>query len=614
LSALSTPTHPWPAPFCASLCASLQKLGAPRVVGNGAVIYPTFWNGVGALSLLEPGQEPSCITAQQPAPQIDTLGNADFDISSNGRALAYVTTAGQIAVLELGGHGELLFTAEGMAPRFSPDSRHLASITSRSGVPGLLVTPLNAPDQPQFLPLTTGLLPIEAEWLPPDGRGLVVAAFHPQLMPWDHGALLLVTLADGQWRTLVPAARRCHVGSPRPAPDGRSIVYITDRDGWLNLWRLDLASGVTEPLLHEAREHLYPAWSPDGRSLGYVSRLHGDYRLAVLDTTSGQVRRLHDVPGLHGTWFMGRGISVAWAPDGSALITTFSAPNRPVEIGAFRLDNGAPRWLTALNSLPASVTHQLTYPEELTWPGSDGLTIQGWLYRPARPGPYPLAVHIHGGPTGDGALWWFYPLQYLLLQGWAILDVNYRGSVGFGRAFLDALIGGWGEAEVADAAAGVEAARRALELHATTIIFGVSAGAYTAAMSCITRPEVYHAGICGSGLYDLTTIAQETDPGLAFYLDTLFGPKEETLELLRRRSPRYRAAELTRPLLIWHGTASTSTPLRQAEDFVGELGRLGKHHTFLPVERETYGGMYAATTAHLLGAMHEFLRQEVHDL
>jgi dipeptidyl aminopeptidase/acylaminoacyl peptidase len=607
ISRVDPPPGAWPSQLTSSLAASVHRLGGPMVAGDGTVVYADTWDGNAALVATPPHGPSRVITGDWP-PSVGTLGNPAMTISADGRTVAYVAGSGDLVAVSLdGGPARILLSGQAGLPAFSPDGRRVAAVTSRpGGGAAVAVVDIDRPDWPRPVTAPAALQYTDLAWLP-DGRGLVVSACHAERMPWDHGLLLLVSLEDGRVHELVPAADGVQVGAPRPAPDGRRVAYVTDADGWLNLWTVDPHNGRRQVLLSEPREHIYPAWSPDGRQLAHVSRRSGDYRLAILDVATGEVCRLHDEAGLHGTWFVSPGSSVAWWPDGSAVVTTFSSPTSAVRVGAFPIDGSPPRWLTD-HGLPASVLEAVVPPVEIMWKRA-GMELQGWLHRPARDGRWPLAVHMHGGPTGDAALWWYAPIAHLVSRGWAVLDVNYRGSVGFGRAYQDALFGGWGVEEIEDAVSGVEAARAAFDLSPVTVMFGVSAGGYSSLMAAIIRPDIFKATVCGSGVTDLTTLPRDTHLSQRYHLDAILGPQSEYAALYRERSPLYRVHDLTRPVLVWHGVRSLATPLAAAEAFAERCRVLGRDCHFVAIEGEAYGGTTRRGTIEVLDLVHSWLEQ-----
>lgn len=613
LSRVRPPPGARPGPLTAQLAAGLPRLGAPQVASDGTVVFPQTDDGLSRLMAVRDGC-PARVLSGDAAPMIGTLGTATFALHPRAEECAYVDQRGRLVAVDMkGGPARVLYADGGGSPRYSPDGSLVAFAAARASGPAVAVVDRARPDWPAPVTPPLPAAPIDLDWHPA-GRALAVHFTDPEQMPWDCGEIWYVPL-DGPARPIVPATPGRFAGSPRWL-DADTLLYVTDRDGWLNLWRVELSSGRSDPVLSEPREALYPAVSPDGRRVAFVSRKAGDARLAVLDIASGQVRDLHPEAGLHGTWFFGPGERIGWVPDSSAAVTTFSAPGLPPRVGSFPLNGGAQRWWTD-HGLPPAVTELFAPAEELTWERA-GMTLHGWLRRPAASDdrPRPLAVHLHGGPTGDAALWWYAPVDHLVAAGWAVLDVNYRGSVGFGRDYVDALIGGWGRDEVEDAAAGVLAARAALGpevLSSRTAVFGVSAGGFSTMACLLAHPEIFMAGVAGCGVYDLSTLAEHTVPAQAYYLERLLGPAAESYATYVDNSPLTRAHELSRPVLVWHGTAASATPIDQAERLVGALAAAGREHEFKVYEGEGYGGLRVATSKARLDDTLAFLGRTVLD-
>lgn len=612
LSRLDPPPGAWPSPLTARLAASMARLSAPQVAADGTIVFASTLDGAAQLLAVPPVGPVRVLSGDAP-PATGTLGTATFALSPTGEECAYVDAASRlVGVGQRGGPARVLCSEPTGVVRYSPGGTHLAVSLFRSSGPAVAIIDRDRPDWPQVVTPPLAAVPVDVDWRP-DGNGLAVWTTGIEEMPWDCGEIWHVPLDGGPPRPLVlPRAGR-HVGSPRWL-DETSLAYVTDQDGWLNLWRVSLADGRAAPLLREAREHLHPSLSPDGRRLAFVARKAGDARLSILDLASGEVVDPHPEAGVHGTWFFNPGERVAWDADGAAVLTTFSGPGHPSRIGRFGARGAAPaQWLTD-HGLPEEVSGAFGMPRELTWE-RDGRSIQGWLHTDTRDSSLrrPLAVHLHGGPTGDAALWWYAPIAHLVAAGWAVLDVNYRGSVGFGRDHLDALVGGWGIGEVEDAVTGVAAATSALPLSGRTAVFGLSAGGFSTVVSLLAHPEVYAAGVAGSGVYDLVTLSEETVPQQAYYLTRLLGPSAEHFSTYVERSPLRRAAELTRPVLIWHGTAAPSTPIGQSERLAAALSAAGREHELRIYEGEGYGGLRIDTTRAQLEDAASFLSRTVLD-
>jgi TolB protein len=225
------------------------------------------------------------VSGDRPAQFLYGLVFGMSSLGSDGRLIAFSDQEGAIAVVGAdGGFVQTALSAPAALPLFRPNSKQLAAVTGRpGGDQAVVLVDLERPDWPRPLTPRANLYYSDLAWFP-DRRRLVVAAYEQERMFFDHGTLLLVDLDDGRCETLVPGADRIWTSNPRPAPDGRSLVCVTDRDGWRGLWQLDLASGTDRRLLpQDGRGQLAREWSPDGRFLAFVSARAGDYRLAVLD-------------------------------------------------------------------------------------------------------------------------------------------------------------------------------------------------------------------------------------------------------------------------------------------------------------------------------------------
>ncbi len=216
---------------------------------------------------------------------------------------------------------------------------------------------------------------------------------------------------------------------------------------------------------------------------------------------------------------------------------------------------------------PGSVSR----PVPVNWPGSAG-PVHGWFYPPthaeftapndARP---PLITLLHGGPTGFAGAEFKIAYQFWTTRGFAILDVNYSGSGGFGRAYRERLRGRWGLLDVDDCIAGaLTLAERGLVDPNRLAIRGGSAGGY-ATLRALTRSDVFTTGIVLYGIGDLETMVRDTHKFEARYLDGLVGPYPEAQAVYRDRSPIHHLDRLSAPILLLHGTEDRVVPPNQAE-------------------------------------------------
>jgi dipeptidyl aminopeptidase/acylaminoacyl peptidase len=261
---------------------------------------------------------------------------------------------------------------------------------------------------------------------------------------------------------------------------------------------------------------------------------------------------------------------------------------------------------------------QLAAARPVSWPTAGGAVAHGLLYLPAgytpgQPGPRPPAiVRIHGGPTDQATACYSASTQFFTTRGYAVLEVNYRGSTGYGRGYMLALRERWGICDVEDA---VSAARYLADAGVADpgrlVIYGGSAGGYTVLESLCRAPGTFRAGICLYGVSNLFALAADTHKFEQRYLDLLVGPLPETAERYRERSPIFHADMIRDPVAIFQGAEDTVVPPAQAEEIVAALRRGGVPHIYQLYPGEGHGWRRPETIEAFYTAVDAFLRQHV---
>ena len=364
------------------------------------------------------------------------------------------------------------------------------------------------------------------------------------------------------------------------------LVLLSDRTGWWNLYRTD---GDQLTALHpEDAEFGGPQWtlgqSPyavldDDHLLGTVTR-NGRQSLVILTVSTGELTEVAD-----------NGVADLAVADGAgcaAAVLTY--PDRAPAVCL--LDVRARSWTTVRSAAPTTLPPEaVSVAEPVSWPGPEG-PVHGWLYPPTNPdyrAPAdrrpPLLVLCHGGPTGFATGAFVLAHQFWTSRGYAILDVNYGGSAGFGRAYRERLRGQWGIVDARDcidgAQAMVEQGRADPE---RLVIRGGSAGGYTA-LRALTSSEIFAAGISLYGVSDLEALAKDTHKFESRYLDGLVGPYPEARETYLDRSPINHADRLAAPILLLQGTEDRVVPPAQTETMAAAARAKG-----LPVAMIMYPG------------------------
>ena len=402
---------------------------------------------------------------------------------------------------------------------------------------------------------------------------------HPA-MPWDATRIRRGRLVDGAVVDVIevaggPSESATHA---RWAPGGE-LVFVSDRTGWWNLYAE--RDGASTPLWPEAAEFASPQWAFGDQpyvvldsSRLLVSRVsEGVTSVALLDRASQTLRPIL-AAGLYGPLTAAGGRAAALIED----------VDRPARL-AF-VDLGSEIWTDVRRASDQTLSPDwVSVPRPVSWsstlddvPGD----VHGWYYPPTNPGHTapagelpPLITLSHGGPTSFSDTGFAVSLQYWTSRGFAILDVNYRGSTGYGRPYRDALRGAWGVVDVADCAGGAAAlAAQGLADPARLVVRGGSAGGYTT-LQALTTTDTFTAGISFYGVADLEALARDTHKFEARYLDGLIGPYPEALEVYHERSPIRHVDRLSVPLLLLQGSDDAVVPPNQAETMAAAVRAKG---------------------------------------
>jgi dipeptidyl aminopeptidase/acylaminoacyl peptidase len=459
--------------------------------------------------------------------------------------------------------------------------------------------------------------------LSPDGRWLTWLAWDHPNMPWNGTRLYLGEVAQrGGISQAEPIAGGTteSIFQPEWSPDGAQIVFVSDRSGWWNLYSLDLSTRAIRALAPMAAEFGLPQWllgmstyafaGPERIVCTYSQRGLGC--LAVLDLTN---ERLTPVATPFTEFTSMRAA-------GDCAVFRAGAPDHPASIVSLDLGSGRhsvlKRATDILDRQDLQVGDYLTRVESLEFPTTGGETAFGLFYPPRNadyePGTEecpPLLVKCHGGPTSAASSTLNLGVQYWTSRGIAVLDVNYRGSTGFGRAYRDRLQLNWGVVDVDDCVAGARflAAQGRVDGQ-RCVISGGSAGGYTT-LAALTFRDFFQGGASYYGVSDIAALARDTHKFESRYLDWLIGsyPQEETR--YRERSPLYHADRLAKPVIFFQGDEDAVVPPNQAETMVGALRRNGNPVGYFLFSGEQHGFRKAGNIQRCLDAELAFYAIEV---
>lgn len=219
---------------------------------------------------------------------------------------------------------------------------------------------------------------------------------------------------------------------------------------------------------------------------------------------------------------------------------------------------------------------------------------------------------IHGGPTSQAVASFQPNVQFFTTRGYAVLQVNYRGSTGYGKAYVDALRGQWGLVDVEDAVSGARyLAEREWGDAEKLVIMGGSAGGYTVLQALILHPGFFKAALCLYGISNLFTLVATTHKFEAHYLDTLIGPLPAAVAQYRARSPILAADRIRDPIAVFQGEDDQVVPKAQADAIVASLRQRGVPHEYHVYSGEGHGWRKTETIAHFYAAAESFLKEHV---
>jgi dipeptidyl aminopeptidase/acylaminoacyl peptidase len=552
--------------------------GGAYLVSGTTVFFSNFTDQ--RLYRQDPGEQPRPITTEPAVPA--GLRYADAQATSDGRWLICVRerhtadeateAINELAVIAADGSDEGRTIAAGhdfySSPRISPDGRRLA-------------------------------------WLTWD---------HPR-MPWDGTELWVADLAgDGSLSNEQRMAGGAEESIFQPewspvASEVGTLYFVSDRTGWWNLYRLPQGAAQPEPLALMDAEFGAPQWTfgmsafaflADGRVACVVSQ-NGFDRLAFVRPGFGQAVEFADLPYTA----IARGIRAS----GNILLFVASSPTEAAAVIRMDATTGACESLRRGLDSPPDPGY-VSRPRAIAFPTSAGQAVAHAIYYPPTNADFvgpagelpPLIVRSHGGPTSMTLAQLDVGTQYWTSRGFGVVDVNYGGSSGYGRAYRERLRGQWGIVDTQDC---INAARYLAGLGEVDgrrlAIRGGSAGGYTTLCALVFHHD-FTAGASYYGVADCEALAKDTHKFESRYLDSLIGPYPAARDVYYARSPIHFADQLACPVILFQGLEDRVVPPSQAEMMVAALRAKKLPVAYLAFEGEQHGFRKAETIRRTLEA------------
>lgn len=426
--------------------------------------------------------------------------------------------------------------------------------------------------------------------LSPDGTQLSLVRWNHPNMPWDGSECALLELGpDGEVlrsATIAGSAQES-IFQPQWSVAGE-LFFVSDRSNWWNIYRSDGAN--SQALCSMNAEFATPQWVFGMSCYGFLSRTEilccfsqkGFWQLGVINTQTNSLTTItsefRDISSIH--CHNGKGYFIAASATQSAQLWCYAHGRvTPLTINKQTIDSSF-----------------FAEPQAVEFPTRDNETAYGFFYTPTNPNTQkpttelpPLLVMCHGGPTGATESSLNLKIQFWTSRGFAVLDVNYRGSTGYGKAYRDRLKNNWGITDVIDVCSGVDylVERNRIDKNKVAIR-GSSAGGYTV-LAALTFSDLFKAGASLYGIGDLEALARDTHKFEAHYLDSLVGEYPAQQHIYQDRSPIHHIDQLNCPVIFLQGLQDKVVPPAQAEAMVAALQSKGIMTKYVTFEEEGHG-------------------------
>lgn len=541
-----------------------------------------------------------------------------YDVAHRLRGLVPLTIYGDVR------HGDLeIDTARGLVYAVREDHRG-----EGEPVNSLVAIPLDGSAAREDTPVRTlvsGTDFVTSPTLSPDGEHLAWITWNHPSMPWDEAVLHVADLRpDGSLgdATIIDGGDGHSVAEPRWTEEC-DLVHVSNRSGFFNLYRTEgfpprgtNREGWTQrlrtrPLHPMDATFTHPAWQLGPHHFDVLDSEHliaswardGVWHLGTIKLSNGEMEE----------WNTG------WQPIGNVASSSgrvvMLAGNEHSLPAIVEVRDGGVEVLRGSGSFDPELVG-VSLAEPVRWSTSDGATAHGFFYPPASAdycGPEgelpPLVVGVHGGPTAAAYPGYNLAIQYWTSRGFAFLDVNYRGSSGYGSGYRKALNGYWGVRDVDDVISGAQYLAETGRVDPSRMaVRGASAGGYTV-LQALERAAVFSAATSCFGVTDLALLARTTHKFESRYITALVGATDSDDPVLAERSPINHVGKIHAPLLILQGSEDPIVPAEQATAMYEAAKAQGLPVALEVFHGEGHGFRAAASIHRALNAEYSFYAQ-----
>jgi dipeptidyl aminopeptidase/acylaminoacyl peptidase len=606
--------------------ADASGSGVPReLAGAGNQLAGAFWSSDGLALMLPRNGELRRVPIDGSAPSTIWKGANATNIapSPDGKRLAFVNGK-EIHVAPLSGGQDTIVARDDRAIGglgWSPDGQRLVFTAGAhtirheqtpqySGSKIIYTITENVPGR-TYVVAATGGTPVELagaagggfggggrRWL--DARHFLADRTSPD---FKRRTTALVDVAGGAAKTLHEDVEEKFWSitgdagaSAQPSPDGKWILFVSARDGWDHVYVMPAGqrvegAGQTEPIqITKGKfEAWRPQWAPDSTRIAFDANSEGNYgnRQLYVATIGGGA-------GTPAHWTIapvttGRGTNIApqWSPDGARLVYQHTDPHNSADLWVVDAKPAAtPGRLT--DSMPSAMDRSaFVEPEMVSYPGPDGKTVPAWLFIPKnldRTKKHPAIVWIHGDGVNQNYDGWhvqrnyavYYSFhQYLLQKGYVVIAPDYRGSIGYGKAWREAVHMDVGGNDAKDAWMAANYLKTLNYVDADRLgVWGLSYGGFFTLIAATDQPTLYRAAVDVAGVVDYAMYYE--DPYHGGWTASRIGTPEEHPQVYAQASPLSHVDRLVHPLLVLHGTSDVNVPYLHSVRLIDELLKKGK--------------------------------------
>lgn len=614
----------WDSPLSPKAMAGAKGLKGVQWAADGTLVWLESRDGTSVLVARDRGDANRDITQEHRVSGGVGYGGGDFYVDDD--AVYFASSDGRLyrTALDEGTPSALTPEFGSLAsPAASPDGNWVAYVHTVDGIDSIGVVDAEGNGWPTRVASGADFY-MQPAWSPNSSRMAWIEWDHPN-MPWSGTRLMVARVDVGQAGLALSDTQQVAGGDdisvmqPEYSPDGQHLAYLSDEDGWWQLYLRDLQAGDSRQLTVGEFEIGGPAWvqgirayawKPDGSGLYAIKNERG--KMSVVDVSVDGSTTTLDALESYSEFAQP---SVDAQGRLALLASSSEIPRRVVS-----WTPGESVRVEARSSAERLSTRRLSRMEPVSWTAqSDGrdVEIYGNYYAPTSPdfesdGRPPALVMVHGGPTSQRTARFEGGNQFFASRGFAVLDVNYRGSTGYGREYRDALLGQWGRYDVEDAVSAAKfLAEEGYADPERIVIMGGSAGGYTVLQTMCSEPGVFAAGISKYGISNLFSLSMDTHKFEQHYNDLLVGELPEASETFRERSPLFHADQIEDPIALFQGGKDKVVPKNQADQLVEALQRTGTPYEYEVYEEEGHGWRRSETIEAFYESVMDFLKTYV---